>query len=185
MDLAARDEAAGDRDLVRRVQQGDLHAFDELAHRHAPRAYGVALGILRNHHDAEDVAQDALLAAWQGHEGFRHDCEFGTWLHTIVTRLALNKSRRRRPVTGWDLTDCAAAADTEPAQAVERAAMTLSLHTALLALPDPQRSAVMLHHLDGQSYAQIARGGRTTVPAVRSHLFRGRRALAAAIDSWR
>jgi DNA-directed RNA polymerase specialized sigma24 family protein len=68
---------------------------------------------------------------------------------------------------------------------VERTAVTRSLQTALLALPAPQRSAVMLHHLDGQSYAQIAHGGHTTVPAVRSHLFRGRRALAAAISSWR
>jgi RNA polymerase sigma-70 factor, ECF subfamily len=185
MDLAARDEAAADRDLVRRVQQGDLHAFDELARRHAPRAYGVAFGILRNHHDAEDVTQDALLAAWQGLEGFRNDCEFGTWLHPIVTRLALNNSRRRRPVSSWEQGDCAAAADTEPGPAVERAAVSRSLHTALLGLPAPQRSAVVLHHLDGQSYTQIARVGHTTVPAVRSHLFRGRRALAAAISSWR
>jgi RNA polymerase sigma-70 factor, ECF subfamily len=185
MDLAARDETAADRDLVRRVQRGDLHAFDELARRHASRAYGVAFGILRNHHDAEDVTQDAFLAAWQGLEDFRNECEFGTWLHPIVARLALNKSRRRRPVPSWEPGDCAAAADSEPAPAVERAAVTQSLHTALQALPAPQRSAVMLHHLDGQSYAQIARAGRTSVPAVRSHLFRGRRALAVAISSWR
>ncbi len=56
----------------------------------------VALDLLHDHHDARDTAQDAFLAAWQGLAGFRGECGFGTWLHPIVTRLALNKASRRR-----------------------------------------------------------------------------------------
>jgi RNA polymerase sigma-70 factor (ECF subfamily) len=44
--------------------------------------------VLHDHHEAQDTAQDAFLAAWQGLAGFRSDCEFGTWLHPIVTRRA-------------------------------------------------------------------------------------------------
>lgn len=186
MELAAPDgKAAADRDLVRRAQQGDLRAFDELARRHAAWAYRRAFAVLRDHHDAEDITQEALLAAWQHLAGFRGDCEFGTWLHPIVTRLALSKARRRLPAMSLEQVDSAAAADTDPAMAAERAAAARSVHAALRTLPAPQRSAITLHHLDGQSYAQIAVMCRTTVPAVRSHLFRGRQALAAAVSNWR
>lgn len=62
-------EAVPDQALVRRGQRGDLQAFDELTHRHAVRAYHVTLAVLHDHHDAQDTAQDAFLAAcrdWPG-----------------------------------------------------------------------------------------------------------------------
>ena len=91
-----------DQALVRRGQRGDLQAFDELMRRHSLRAYHVALAVLHDHHEAQDTAQDAFLAASQGLAGFRGDCEFGTWLHPIVTRLALNKASRRRYTVSLD-----------------------------------------------------------------------------------
>lgn len=178
-------EDAEDRGLVLLAQQGELEAFDKLMRRHATWAYRVAFAILGDHHDAQDITQDAFLAAWQGLSGFRGDSEFGTWLHPIVTRLALNKASRRRLTVSLDEADSLAGADIGLAEAAERTAATRSLDAALRTLPAAQRSAVILHHLDGLSCARIAVLTRATVPAVRSHLFRGRRALAAALSTWR
>lgn len=177
-------ERATDGELVRLAQQGELEAFDELVSRHATRAYHAALAILGDHHDAQDVAQDAFLAAWRGLSGFRGDCQFGTWLHPIVTRRALNKASRSRATVSLDDADRLAGADTGPAEAAEQAAAERFLDAAMRELPAAQRSAITLHHLDGLSCAQIATLTSTTVPAVRSHMFRGRRALAAAASNW-
>ena len=178
-------EAAADQELVRRGQQGDLRAFDELMRRHALRAYHVALAVLHDHHDAQDTAQDAFLAAWRGLAGFRRDCEFGTWLHPIVTRLALNKASRRRYPVSLDQVSRTAGTRAGPAEAAEGAAAARSLRAAVQTLPAAQRSAITLHYLDGLSYARVAALTRTTIPAVRSHLFRGRRTLAATLCNWR
>lgn len=177
--------AVPDQELVRYGQQGDLQAFDELTSRYALRAYHVALAVLHDHHDAQDTAQDALLAAWRGLAGFRGDCEFGTWLHPIVTRLALNKASRRRYTDSLDRVSHTAGTQAGPAETAERAAAARSLHTAVRTLPAAQRSAITLHYLDGLSCARIATLTSTTIPAVRSHLFRGRRALAATLSNWR
>lgn len=178
-------EAVPDQELVWHGQQGDLQAFDELMCRHAGRAYHVALAVLHDHQDAQDTTQDAFLAAWRGLAGFRGDSEFGTWLHPIVTRLALNKASRRRYAVSLDKVSRTAGTGAGPAETAERAAAARSLGDAVRALPAAQRSAVTLYHLDGLSYARIAALTCTTVPAVRSHLFRGRRALAATLSSWR
>ena len=153
--------------------------------RHALRAYHVALAVLHDHHDAQDTAQDAFLAAWQGLARFRGDSEFGTWLHPIITRLALNKATRRRYAASLDEASRSAGTHPGPAEATERAAAARSLRAAVRTLPDAQRSAITMHYLDGLSCARIADLTRTTIPAVRSHLYRGRRALAATLSSWR
>jgi RNA polymerase sigma-70 factor (ECF subfamily) len=178
-------EAVPDQALVRRGQRGDLQAFDELMRRHSMRAYHVALAVLHDHHEAQDTAQDAFLAAWQGLAGFRGDCEFRTWLHPIVARLALNKASRRRSTVSLDQVSSTAGTCVGPAETAELAAAARSLRAAVRTLPAAQRSAITLHYLDGLSCARIADLTRTTIPAVRSHLFRGRRTLATALGDWR
>ncbi len=178
-------QAVPDQELVARARQGDPRAFDELTSRHAGRAYRAALAVLRDRQDAQDTTQDAFLAAWHGLAGFRGDCAFGTWLHHIVTRLALSKASRRRYPVSLDQASRAAGTREGPAETAERAAAVRSVREAVRMLPAAQRSAITLYHLDGLSYARIASLTCTTIPAVRSHLFRGRRALAATLSSWR
>ena len=157
-------EATPDQELVRRGQRGDLEAFDELMGRHVICAYHVALAVLHDHHDAQDTVQDAFLAAWRGLAGFRGDCEFGTWLHPIVTRLALNKASRRRYTVSLDQVSPTAGTYAGPAETAERAAAARSLRAAVRTLPAAQRSAITLHYLDGLPCARIAALTRTTIP---------------------
>ena len=101
----AREQVGADTEdgyLVRRAQEGYLDAYAELVDRHGGLAYRVALRLLGNHHDAEDVAQEALVAAWQQLPGFKAKSSFLTWLYQIVTRRALNRITRTRTVESLD-----------------------------------------------------------------------------------
>ena len=89
--------------LVTRARDGYLDAYEMLVQRHAPMAYRVALRLCGDHHDAQDVAQEALIAAWQNLDHFREDSSFATWLYQIVTRRALNKVTRQHVTEALDL----------------------------------------------------------------------------------
>ena len=89
--------AVGDAYLVTRAQEGYIDAYEILVQRHSAMAYRVALRLTGNHHDAQDVAQEALIAAWENLTRFRAGSSFSTWLYQIVTRRALNKVSRAGP----------------------------------------------------------------------------------------
>ena len=177
--------AVGDSYLVTRAQDGYLDAYEMLVQRHSAMAYRVARRLCGNHHDAQDIAQEALIAAWENLARFRAGSSFSTWLYQIVTRRALNKITRGRSADLVDLLDEAADPSTGPAAQAERNLAVDAVTVALAALPFAQRAAVVLHHFEGLSYAEVAEVTRSTVPAVRSHLFRARRTLGAKLEEWR
>ena len=105
----------GDAYLVARARDGYLDAYEMLVQRHSAMAYRVALRLCGNHHDAQDIAQEALIAAWQNLARFRADASFSTWLYRIVTRRALNKVTRGRAAELADLLEEVADPVTGPA----------------------------------------------------------------------
>lgn len=177
--------AVSDGYLVARARDGYLDAYEMLVQRHSAMAYRVALRLCGDHHDAQDIAQEALIAAWQNLDRFRADSAFSTWLYQIVTRRALNRITRARAADPTDLLDEAADPGTEPAAQAERNLAVDAVTNALAALPFPQRAVIVLHHFEGLSYAEVAEVTRSSVPAVRSHLFRARRTLGKNLEEWR
>lgn len=171
--------------LVQRAQEGYLDAYTELVHRHGGLAYRVALRMLGDHHNAQDVAQDSLVAAWQQLPRFKADATFTTWLYRIVTRRALNRINRDPSTDSLDLLGDLPGNDRDPAATVQRDLTVDAVTHAVTALPPPQRAAIVLHHFEGLSNAEIARITGSTVPAVRSHLFRARRTLSTTLEQWR
>jgi RNA polymerase sigma-70 factor (ECF subfamily) len=171
--------------LVRRAQEGYLDAYAELVDRYSGLAYRVALRVLGNHHDAEDVAQEALVGAWQQLPNFRAQSTFSTWLYRIVTHRALNRVQRQHPSNSLDVIGDVADACAGPAVRLERDLMKDAVTDAIQALPPAQRITVVLHHLEGLSYAEVAAVTDSSVAAVRSHLFRARRTLGVALQQWR
>ena len=171
--------------LVDRAREGYLDACDLLVRRHSAMAYRVALRLTGNHHDAQDVAQEALIAAWENLARFRAGSSFSTWLYQIVTRRALNKVSRARAASSLDLLPDVADPAGEPAAQTERNLAANAVTDALVALPFPQRVVIVLHHFEGLSYAETASVIGSTEPAVRSHLFRARRALGKKLEEWR
>ena len=175
----------GDAYLVARARDGYLDAYEMLVQRHSAMAYRVALRLCGNHHDAQDIAQEALIAAWENLAAFKGDSSFSTWLYQIVTRRALNKVTRGRPPACTDLIDDVTDPDHEAALQAERNLAVDAVTGALAALPFPQRTVVVLHHFEGLSYAEVAEITHSSVPAVRSHLFRARRTLGKKLEEWR
>jgi RNA polymerase sigma-70 factor, ECF subfamily len=181
----AVEPAVGDAYLVARAREGYVDAYELLVRRHSGMAYRVALRLTGDHHDAQDLAQEALIAAWQNLSRFRAGSSFSTWLYQIVTRRALNKLSRGRASSSLELLPDVADPGDEPAVQAERNLAVDAVTDALLALPFPQRVVVVLHHFEGLSYAEVAAVTGSTEPAVRSHLFRGRRALGKRLEEWR
>ena len=153
----------GDGYLVRRAQEGYVDAYADLVNRHGLLAYRVALRLLGNHQDAEDVAQEALVAAWQQLPGFKADSSFSTWLYRIVTRRALNRITRRRVTESLDLLGDVGDASAGPGQQTERDLTVDAVTDAVIALPPRSGSP---------SSCAISRGCRSprsrTSPAVAS-----------------
>jgi len=165
---------------VERARQGDQEAFRMLVTRHQDRAFGLALRIVRSPVDAEDVAQEAFVRAWQALPRFRGDSAFGTWLHRIVARRALDRAvslrqRQRREASLEDSRDLADRAGRLPAgpEPAER----LKLERLLERLSPPQRAAVTLYYYEDQSVEQVASILGLPVNTVKTHLSRARAAL--------
>lgn len=171
--------------LVRRAQDGYIDAYEELVLRHGPRVYRTALAILGDHSDAQDLAQDTFLAGWKSIAGFRGQAQFSTWLYQIVTRLCLNHLKRRPPAPVDRPTDEMPDRADGPAERTERTLSSAAVTRAITQLPPAQRVVVVLHHIEGLPYAEIAKVTDSTVPAVRSNLFRARRTLAQTLQEWR
>ncbi|MGO9779211.1 MAG: RNA polymerase sigma factor [Streptosporangiaceae bacterium] len=175
----------GDVYLVTRARDGYLDAYEMLVQRHSAMAYRVALRLCGNHHDAQDIAQEALIAAWENLARFNGDSAFSTWLYQIVTRRTLNKVTRGRAADLANPLDDVTDPVTGPAAQAERNLAVDAVTDALATLPFAQRTVVVLHHFEGLSYAEVAEITHSSVPAVRSHLFRARRTLGRRLGEWR
>ncbi|WP_375488498.1 RNA polymerase sigma factor [uncultured Jatrophihabitans sp.] len=174
-------ESSGTRALVRRARGGDVAAFEQLAREHASLVFGVALRIVGDPQDAQDVAQQALLSAWQGLATFRGEAAFGTWLFQITRRHALNSATRSARTPLFDGDDDLGEAGSDPAEIACERDKTAAVRASVAALPADDRCVVQLYHFHRLTYKQIAVVTDSTPPAVRSRLFRARRSLASAL----
>ncbi len=171
-------------ELLARIAADDEEAFRELVEKHIDRAYGLALRILGNRADADDVVQDSFLKVWT-HRG-RWECgraKFSTWLYRVVTNRCIDLRRQPR---GEDVESVAEPVDQHPdaVTAMQRHEINDMLEEAMLRLPDQQRVAVVLSYHEDMSNQEIAEVMETTVAAVESLLKRGRQQLRKLLRRW-
>lgn len=166
-------------ELVLRIQRGDRAAFDELARRYARRAFAVAYRILRQTQDAEDLVQDAFIAALDAINSFDSTRPFGPWFFKIVVNRSLNaasaRSTRERHVSVIHLWNHdAGQVDFDPA---ERSEIRARFQAAIAMLPRHRRLIVELSDVDGRSSTEI--GEMLDLPrgTVRWHLHQARKTL--------
>ncbi|PWE33831.1 RNA polymerase sigma factor [Maritimibacter sp. 55A14] len=167
--------------LMRRQAQGDGEAARVLTRRHAPRVLNLAWRMLGDRDEAEDVTQEAMLRLWRAASDWQPGrAQASTWLYRVASNLCTDRLRRRRGVAldaVPEPVDGAPSAD-QRLMAADRAA---ALQAALDGLPERQRVAVVLRHLEGLGNPEIAAVMETSVEAVESLLARGRKALAAKL----
>ncbi len=175
--------AETDSRLVARARAGDAGAFEALVRRHLRAANAVALGVLGNPADAEDVCQDAFLAALERLEDCRDPERFAGWLLRIVRNRALNAReslalRRGEPLE----TVAGASGGRDPGRDAERAESRERLLAALSGLTPAQREVVLMHDLEGWKHREIAELLGISEEASRVRLFQARRNLRARLE---
>src|SRR6266852_4525140 len=172
-----------DASLVDRLRRGDPRAFEDLVIAYQHRVFGVAVRMLGNRAEAEEIAQEVFLRVHRSVGEFRGEAKLSTWLYAITSRLCLNRlqaGERRHPRAGEE-----ALADVPAADAgggVERAEVETALRQAIAALPEERRIVVVLRDVEGLSYEEIARALDLELGTVRSRLHRARLDLKAKLE---
>lgn len=172
--------------LLERSAAGDAVAFKSLVDRHLAAMLAVARRMLRDEAEAEDVAQEAMLRLWRSSE--RLDIgDFGVrpWLRRVVSNLCIDRVRASRNTLVTDEMPELPQAATQSTN-LERQEASARVATALKALPDRQRTALVLFHYEGLSQIEIGQALGVSDEAVESLLSRARRTLKASLaEEWR
>jgi RNA polymerase sigma-70 factor (ECF subfamily) len=154
-----------DRDLVDRAKTGDSAAFGQLVRRHQPRIFRLAVHLLRNKAEAEDVTQETFIRAYRAIQRFDGRSEPYTWLYRIAVNLSLNTLRSRKASKTTDADDPRMAAVVEsaaspkgedPAGNATRKEAYFALCEGIDSLSESLRSTLILVCIDGRSHEEAA-----------------------------
>ncbi|MHA7877143.1 sigma-70 family RNA polymerase sigma factor [Roseivivax sp.] len=171
--------------LIARVSAGDTRAAQALTLRLAPRVYAHAARLLGDAAEAEDVTQEALLKLWRIAPDWQPGrAQAATWLYRVTANLCIDRLRRRRPAA---LDEAPEPQDATPpvTERLTEAARARALDQALAALPERQRQAVVLKHLEGLPTERVAEIMDIGPRAAESLIARGKRALTARLAGLR
>lgn len=172
-----------DHRLIRLSQAGDERAFEVLVRKHQARAWRVARNLVGNDEDAQDLAQEAFVRVFRNLAAFDFQHGFTTWLYRIVTNLAIDHLRRRRPAwstssssdeDGGEIELPDARAGT-PSERLERDELALEVKACMEALAPHFQSVLVLREIEGLPCNEIAEIVGATHVTVRWRLHRGRK----------
>ena len=167
--------------LVAAYAAGDQDAARRLIEVHAPRLLRLAKRMLNDQAEAEDVVQEAMLRLWNNAANWRAgEARVSTWLYTVASNLCTDRLRKRRRQSGDEVPEVADGAPSALAR-LQQADRAQALDAALADLPDTQRLAVTLRHLEELGNPEIAEIMHVSVEAVESLIARGKRGLKARL----
>ncbi len=172
---------ASDDALLVLYANGDASAARVLTMRLTPKVYGHAYRLLGDQAEAEDVAQEALIRLWKQAPDWRQgEAKVTTWLYRVVANLCTDRLRKTRGVA-LDAVPEPEDDSLSAAETMQNAARATALQEALNTLPERQKQAVVLRHIEGMSNPEIASIMQIGVEAVESLTARGKRALTKAL----
>ncbi len=177
-----------EQELILRAKRGDTDAFADLLALHERFVYNLALRTIGNPAEAEDVAQEAFVRAWQALPKFRGGSALRTWLYRIVINLCINRfPRLRRELSELTDDDIGSLPETtrlehDPALRSELRERRALLHREIERLPDSQRMLVTLRYQDELSYEDIANLVGLPLGTVKTGLFRAKERLRQSLS---
>jgi RNA polymerase sigma-70 factor (ECF subfamily) len=181
--------------LVARARQGDLAAYDELIKRYQERIYATVYHMTSNHEDANDLAQESFIKAYQALKSFKGGSSFYTWLYRIAVNKTINFLKQRKNRQHLSLNDLdfntehnpdlvALISEKTPRRDAGLTELQQKLNEALLKLSEPHRLVVVLHDVQGLSHEEIAKVMECNIGTVRSRLFYARQQLQAMLADY-
>jgi RNA polymerase sigma-70 factor (ECF subfamily) len=172
-----------EKDLVDRLSRGEEPAFRELVSNYKKKVYFLALDMMGNHPDAEDVSQEVFLKVFRSFRTFKRDAKLGSWLYRVTYNACIDHLRKRAvtpepleddilelsyqlnpqpiPMTGVD-----------PAAAAEQAILQTRINQALQKISAQERAVFILRHYEGRMLGEIAETLNLSIGSVKSYLFR-------------
>lgn len=179
--------------LMLRVKTGDIEAFEMLVERHKHSVVGTAAKMLGSESEADDIGQQVFIRVWKSAARYEPSAKFTTWLMTIARNLIFNEMRRRQrnrlvpmeteqdDAPQQQFADEGAAAPSEQLLDTE---LQGAIEEAIASLPENQRIAIVLRRYENMPYEEIAKVLKTSVPAVKSILFRARADLKERLKKY-
>ncbi len=178
---SAGESLAAETELLRLVQAGDPEACDRLVRLHLPRAFTVAYRVLGHREDAEDLVQEAFVAALKGIDRFELGRPFAPWLYRIIVNRALSARRARSLRQTDELADRTGSGQPSPLGVTLRTEVRERFLAVLAELPERQRLSVEWHDMDGLTAEEIGALLGISPGTVRWHIHQARQVLREAL----
>jgi RNA polymerase sigma-70 factor (ECF subfamily) len=178
-----------DQVLVERAQKGDRQSFEQLVGKYQRKLGRLLSRFIHDDAEVEDVAQEAFIKVYRALPTFRGESAFYTWLYRIGINTAKNylvaKGRRAPTSTEFDTDEAESFEDAgilhdinTPERLLQSKQIGQTINTAMEALPEELRNAIVLREIEGLSYEEIAMEMNCPIGTVRSRIFRAREAVA-------
>jgi RNA polymerase sigma-70 factor, ECF subfamily len=177
-------------DLVKRCQEGDTEAFDELVTRYRTRVFGMIYNMVHSEQDAWDLAQDSFVKAWKSIKRFRGQSSFYTWIYRIVMNVTIDWLRKKQIKAGGAEFDDSIQlkevdpasktmpkADVLPSESMEQKEIRSEIDKAIAQLSPEHRAVILMKEIDGMQYHEIAETLGCSIGTVMSRLFYARKKL--------
>jgi len=187
-EVSQKPNLAAEQALVRRAKDGDMAAYDELIQMYQERIYATIYHMTANHEDANDLAQDTFIKAYQALRSFKGGSSFYTWIYRIAVNKTINFLKQRRHKGHLSLNELdfhaendpdliALISDKTPQREVGLKELKEKLNMAMQRLSEPHRLVVTLHDVQGLAHEEIAEIMECNIGTVRSRLFYARQQL--------
>jgi RNA polymerase sigma-70 factor, ECF subfamily len=174
--------------LVAASRKGDQDAFAQLVQQHQRRVFNLVFRMLQQYEEANEVTQEAFLAAWQGLPSFRGDALFSTWLYRIAYNCALKQLEQRKrdkaleAVVQSEYITAHVNCDERIDAALEAATRRELISEQLSHLPAKYRIVLVLRHLQEMTYEEMAEILTMPIGTIKTHLFRARNLLKERLE---
>jgi RNA polymerase sigma-70 factor (ECF subfamily) len=174
-----------DSSLIETALKGDPECFSALMDRHLAVIKKRIRSMVQNHADSEDVAQEVVLKVWRRLATFRSESSFRTWMTRVAINEVLQVYRQQRRLPDYRPPSefgAAHSSDDSPHQAFVRLQEIQAVRDALVELPNKYRRVLILRDLEELTAGETAQRLQSSIPAVKTRLFRARRMLLVALQ---